>query len=211
MNLRNLISLIVIFATGLLGACKTFKAGITRGMMYMYGIDTSPDKLSKTQVFSYANKYNIDTSGMLLCNPEMLLYLLRIRSSPNQAILFNRDGLLLVDTTSCSGTVISNLDSLLHSNQVNNKCSIDSLLSLAQSDPIATDILANIRSKGRAYYAVVTWASYAGRLNKTVSGKALEKLMEIRKNYDVQIICINMDLLKEYEYQKLILKNNKPS
>jgi hypothetical protein len=101
MNLRNLISLIVIFATGLLGACKTFKAGITRGMMYMYGIDTSPDKLSKTQVFSYANKYNIDTSGMLLCNPEMLLYLWRIRSSPNQTILFNRDGLLLVDTTNC--------------------------------------------------------------------------------------------------------------
>ncbi|MBL7773182.1 MAG: hypothetical protein JNM95_09985 [Chitinophagaceae bacterium] len=177
----------------------TFLFGCKPILFKLKGIKTKVHYLSEDDVKKYAIKHQFDTSNLLFNNVEILRELRKADKSPNIFLLFNTSGNLLIDTMSgsCKGLRERNFKQVLLSKSYH----LDSTLNFFE----LRDILLNrnpskeILTENYNYFVILSWATYAGQLNKGNYKKLLEEISQ-NEELKIKIITINMDFIEGQEY-----------
>lgn len=163
--------------------------------------------MSKEKIAEYALRHHFDTTDLFYNNAKIIAFLQRVDKSPNVFLIFNKQGNLVVDTISgtCKGLRQKNLVSVLK----NQRYRTDPIVNLndLKSELQKENPTKELNSSSFDYFVILSWASYAGKLNQS-NYKGLNEEIEQIQDLKLKLVTINLDFIEGKKYFKNQKDNN---
>jgi len=169
----------------------------------VYGVK-KPKPRTKEYIQKKANQFGLNQfehyqlTRLGFINYFKSLKTYNLSSSVNNLYIFNDKGQLLLpkDSITCSGQISNRFD-----NFKTNSTTVDSIyFKTIFGDTISTfkDTLSKYEIN-KNFTFVLTWASYAGKLNKTNTKNWADSLKTIVNEQDIDAIFLNLDNQKSWD------------
>ena len=172
----------------------------------MYGVK-NPKPVSHKYISKAIDKYQLShfTNFTFDSKSDFISFFKQLKefgleTSVNQVLIFNSQGFyyLPIDTSYCSGKV---LDFVNHYKE--NSILVDTV----SFNPLFMNSFRSIEDKKKYHFLkdskkdllVLTWASYAGRLNKINTKKWADSISKQVQENKIDAIFLNLDLQKDWE------------
>jgi hypothetical protein len=189
-------NILILFGFLILCSCRG------KLIFLLYGVDSTPNPKSTAHIQNYIEKEHFPKSNQYLIDAGALSAIRKLDKVISRYILFDKDGNLLIDTfqNSCTGNSDLSIE-----NVIKNKLYIvDSTRKLSMITNHVIDDKGEKRTviinESAEYFVVLTWATWAGRLNKQGYLLWYNQASSIKEKYKIDILNVNVDLLKVVNY-----------
>ncbi|MBK7763440.1 MAG: hypothetical protein IPI46_08700 [Bacteroidetes bacterium] len=185
--------------------CLTLVGCRAKIAMLLYGIDSTPKPKSSGYIQSYIKKKELPTSNQYLIDAIAFSEIGKMDRMISRYLLFDKNGNLLIDTfqNTCTGNPDLGIENVIR----NKYYIVDSTYNLGMITNHIIDTAGEKRvvniSKKADYVVILTWATWAGKLNQQGYMRWHEQATSIKDKYNLEILNINVDLLKTQDYSKI--------
>lgn len=185
--------------------CLTLVSCRAKIAMILYGVDSTPKPKSSGYIQSYIEKKQLPASNQYLIDASAFSEIGKMDRMISRYLLFDKNGNFLIDTF--QNTCTANPD-LGIENVIRNKYYIvDSTHNLGMITNHLIDTAGKKRtiniSRKADYIVILTWATWAGKLNQQGFMHWHAQATSIKEKYNLEILNINVDLLKTQNYNKI--------
>lgn len=181
--------------------------GCNSAILKMKGVKTRVHFISQEKITEFALRHHFDTTDLFYNNAKVISFLQRVDKSPNVFLIFNKQGNLVVDTISgtCKGLRQRNLFSVLKDQRYRT----DSIVKLndLKSELQKENPTKELNTTSFDYTVILSWATYAGKLNKT-NYTEIKKEIERITDPKIKLVSINLDFIEGKKYFKNQKDNN---